>query len=344
MTSFEWQAEIALVLRLPQLLSLKSVLPDSTLLEQIIAIAVEATLPIGLDGCPSSFTLPRSASLIIAVRRAESRWAQRSHGVKADIDIRPFLIQDMFSDSTAKIVSCLAYQQSSSRQALVEWLQSDRSLLHEPRHLIPVIHAFVDSSSQDSSATPPSKIWLPFISRIVQTIADIDIPTDIRTRAQSCLLNILSASGANLSKLLDAVTKGMKNASRTLSHELISTAVELATRFGSKAESTVASVIDHGLQWCIDQFAEEHDAAYDILIQDLSTYPCQILVVFAKPIYYSATHQGVVDTQSASCGDFATGCHSKSRLQCGRPPSCNSLPCNGAVESKFKISLLTTKY
>lgn len=272
-TSFEWQAEGALIHRLPQLLSLKSILPDSPLLEQIIAIAVEATLPIGLDGCPSSLASSSSSDLITVIKRAESRWSQRSNGAKANIDSHPFLSQETFSDSTAKIISCLVYQQPSSRLAVMEWLKSGRSSQHEPRHLVPILNAFFDSSSQDTTAVAsvPSKTWLPFMWKIVQTIANIDIPTDIRTRAQYCLMNVLSATTGDASKLLDSVAKEMKHASRSLSHELITTATALAVKFGSKAESIVSSVIDNGLQWCIDQFAVEQDTGYEILIRDLSS-------------------------------------------------------------------------
>ncbi|KJA21610.1 hypothetical protein HYPSUDRAFT_87850 [Hypholoma sublateritium FD-334 SS-4] len=272
MTSFEWQAEVALIKRLPQLLSLKSILPDSPLLEQIIAIAVEAALPIGLDGCLFSLAYSSSSDSVTVVRRAESRWSQRGNGAKANIDIHPFLNQGTFSDFTAKIISCLVYQQPSSRLALMEWLKSDQSSQHEPRHLVPILNAFFDASSQDGTAiaSVPSKTWLPFMAKIVQTIADIDVPTDIRIRAQHCLLNVLSATTGDASKLLDAVAKEMKHASRSLSHELITAATTLAVKFGSKAESIVSSIIDNGLQWCIDQFAVEQDTGYEILIRDLT--------------------------------------------------------------------------
>ena len=281
MTSFEWRAEVALVQRLPQLLSLKSILPDSPLLEQIIAIAVEATLPIGLDGCPS---FSSSSEPVTVIRRAESRWSQRCCGIKANIDVQPFLSQGTFSDSTAKIISCLVYQQPSSRLALMDWLTSDRTSQHEPCHLVPILHALFDSCSQDAAAIAnvPSNTWLPFIMKIVQAIADIDIPSNIRIRAQYCLLNILSANSGDASKLLDAVAKEMKHASRSLSHELITTATALAVKFGSKVESIVSRVIDNGLQWCIDQFALEEDTGYDILIRDLSSCFFSVLWIIAN--------------------------------------------------------------
>ena len=51
-TLFESESESTLIKRLPQLLSLRSTLPDFSLLEDLIAVAIEVSLPIGLDGTP----------------------------------------------------------------------------------------------------------------------------------------------------------------------------------------------------------------------------------------------------------------------------------------------------
>jgi nucleolar pre-ribosomal-associated protein 1 len=273
-SAFESQAEQALIQRLPQLLSLKSVLSDSHLLEQVIAIAIEASLPVSLDGhSPVSTSSP--SGLITVIKRAESRWARRNQVVGVDIDIRPFLMQDAFSDSTAKIISCLLYRQPSSHQALVDWLNPESLRKHDARYLVPILYAFVDSSTPGRMPASAVKadVWLPFMSKIVQVIADVNVPSALRRRAQDCLICILSASGTDAPKLLDAVAVEMKSASRSLSYELLSTGVKLSSQFGSNADSVVSHLVDHGLQWCIDQFAGGQDlTGWESLIRGLGLY------------------------------------------------------------------------
>lgn len=43
----DWKTEQALTQKLPRLVALKRLLPDSGLLEQVLAVAIDASLPIG---------------------------------------------------------------------------------------------------------------------------------------------------------------------------------------------------------------------------------------------------------------------------------------------------------
>ncbi|KAF8185167.1 ribosome 60S biogenesis N-terminal-domain-containing protein [Pholiota molesta] len=262
-SAFESQAEQALIQRLPQLLSLKSVLSDSHLLEQVIAIAIEASLPVSLDGhSPVSTSSP--SGLITIIKRAESRWARRNQVVGVDIDIRPFLMQDALSDSTAKIISCLLYQQPSSHQALVDWLNPESLRKHDARYLVPILYAFVDSSTPGRMPTSSAKtdVWLPLMSKIVQVIADVNVPSALRRRAQDCLISILSASGTDAPKLLDAVAVEMKSASRSLSHELLSTGVKLSTGLIRASSIAKAHLVDTLLTVTIQHQFFNVDALY----------------------------------------------------------------------------------
>ncbi|KAF9480206.1 hypothetical protein BDN70DRAFT_833085 [Pholiota conissans] len=274
LSGFESQAEQALVSKLPQLLSLKAAIADSPLLEQIIAVAVEASLPLSLDG-----RLPVSTSnhmdVITLTKRAESRWARRHRAGREDIDIRLFLMQDAFSDATAKIISCLLYQQAASHQALVDWLQTERHMKQDARYLVPIYHALIDSlpSNELSMLSVKRDVWLSFIPKVVRMIADTELSSDLRMRAQDCLLSIVSipVSDSDSAQLLDAAAKEMKSASRNLSHELLSTGIELCRKLGSKAYVVVSHLVDHGLQWCIDEFAGVQDiTGWVALIRDLA--------------------------------------------------------------------------
>ncbi|KAF8905722.1 ribosome 60S biogenesis N-terminal-domain-containing protein [Gymnopilus junonius] len=140
--------ETLLLERLPQLLALRSsFMRDSVLLEQVLAIAVQAALPIGLDGClpvvmssssssSAAAAAPGHMDLVHLTQRAEGRWATRHHrhhrrhssrcgrsdvnmdvdnvDLDLDLDIRPFLFQPTYSQWTVKIICALIYQQSNS--------------------------------------------------------------------------------------------------------------------------------------------------------------------------------------------------------------------------------------
>ncbi|KAF8959548.1 ribosome 60S biogenesis N-terminal-domain-containing protein [Flammula alnicola] len=258
--SFESQGEWALVQRLPQLISLNSIMSDSPLLEKVIAVAIEASLPVGLDGCPPAVLPSSSSDLLVVVRRAEGRWSQRGHPLKIDIDIRSFLTRDTFSESTAKIISGLLYRQTSCRQIVAEWLNSEHCLQRSAQHLLPIIDAFLDSSSDGSTtSTIRNETCLLLMPKIIQTIADKDVPSILRIRAQHCLLNALAASTADPSELLDAIAKELNALSQPLSRELISGGRKLVRKFGSKAHVVVSILVDRGMQWCIDRFAEERE-------------------------------------------------------------------------------------
>jgi len=254
--TFNEQSEELLVDRLPQLLSFKSTLRNSPLFEKITALAIEASLPIGLDGCPPSSAC---SDLVSVIRRSTNRWYRRGHR-QIDVDLHSLLTQPIFSDSTVKIITNQLYQLSTSSHKIVaEWLTSDRCSQRSSEHLIPVLHAFFDSGSYDRAFASTVKIdvWLPFIPRITHVIVDKDTSSDLRLRAEKCLLDIISSSST---AVLDLFAKELKAISKkVISVELLSFGTRLGQRLGSKTNDLIGLLADQGIQWCIDQFADELD-------------------------------------------------------------------------------------
>jgi nucleolar pre-ribosomal-associated protein 1 len=95
-TLFESESESILEERLPQLLSLRSMLPDFSLLEDLIAVAIEASLPIGLDGSPLYTASAIEVKFRTIVNRSNSRWPHRTRSLAAELNMRQFLVQNRF--------------------------------------------------------------------------------------------------------------------------------------------------------------------------------------------------------------------------------------------------------
>ena len=248
-TESESESESTLKQRLPRLLSLRSVLPDFLLLEDLIAIAIEASLLIGLDGSP----LSSEVDFVTIISRADARWSHRTHSLTAELDIRQFLNQDRFSDSTVCIISALVYRQCFSNEHIVEWLGTESCSRRQISHLLPIFHAVLDSSHPQLFIK--SSMWLPYISSIVGTLADQNISVVLRKLGQSCIVSILSNARKDLSALLAVFTEEVKALTeKTVSLDLISLGVALVPRLGNDVNAVISILVDRGMQWMIDQY------------------------------------------------------------------------------------------
>ncbi|KAF5309185.1 hypothetical protein D9619_012740 [Psilocybe cf. subviscida] len=258
----DWRTEQALTQKLPRLVALKRLLPDSSLLEQVLAVAIDASVPIGIDGCPGSLASPELAALPEVTGRVEARWSHRHHSVTSDLDVRPFLFQEIYHDSTIKIIVGLLHRQASSRRIVGEWLGTDNFLQRTAIHLVPIIHAFLESVHSRETTPPASSVantvWLSVIPGFVEVIAD-ETCHALGVQARYCLLNILSAPGASSSKLLDAIAKAAKALPAASLHSMIPAASDIVAKFGSKADTITSLVVDSAMQSCIDEFVAKSE-------------------------------------------------------------------------------------
>ncbi|KAF8812641.1 hypothetical protein BYT27DRAFT_7159048 [Phlegmacium glaucopus] len=262
------ESELTLKQRLPQLLSLRSVLPDFLLLEDLIAIAIEASLPIGLDGSPLFTTTSNEVDFVTVINRANTRWSHRTHTLAAELDIRQFLNQDKWSDSTVRIISALVYRQCES---VVEWLGTESCSRRQIYHLLPIFHAVLDSSLSQVTSSIKSSVWLPYISPIVSVLADQNISVVLRKLGRSCIINILSNAGGDLSALLAVFTEEVNAMTeKTVSLEIVSLGVALASRLGKAVSCVISILVDRGMQWLIDQYqlVGDHETMVDKQLAD----------------------------------------------------------------------------
>lgn len=271
-TLFESESESTLKERLPQLMSLRSILPDFLLLEDLIAVAIEASLPIGLDGSPL-FTAASTSEVDFRtiINRSNARWSHRTNSLGAELDIRQFLNQDRFSDSTVRIISALVYRRCFSIEDIVEWLGAESCSRRQINHLLPIFHAILDSSLSQTTLLIKSNMWLPYIPPIVSALADQNSSIVLRTLGQSCIINILSNVGEELPAVMDVFTKEVDaQIEKTVSFELVSLGVALTSRLGKDANSVASILVDRGIQSMIDhyQLAGDHETMVNKKLTD----------------------------------------------------------------------------
>lgn len=260
--SSEFESESTLRQRLPQFLSLRSILLGFLLLEDLIAMAIEASLPIGLDGSPllAAASIGKDeVELLTIISRSNTRWSHRTYSLSAELDICQFLTQDWFSDSTIRIISALVYRRCFSIEDIVKWLGTESCSRRQINHLIPIFHAVLDSEPLSQTI---SSMLLPFISPIVSTLADQNVSVVLRRLGQSCIINIFSNAGKHLPALVVALTEEVNALKETMvSFELISLGVALASRLGNDVKSVTSILVDLGMQRMLDQYqlAGDHE-------------------------------------------------------------------------------------
>lgn len=284
MISFDQEAEGLLLDRLSQLLSLKSALPNSHLLEEITAHAIGASLPIGLDGCPPSSTC---TDFVQVIRWSTTRWHRRAYR-PIEVDLLALLTQPTLSESTVKIITSQLYRLSTaSRKSIAEWLASDLCSQRSSEHLVLILYALFDSGSCDGAfaSTLGVDFCLPFIHRITGLIVDQGVSSDLRLRAEKCLLHIISSPS---STVFDHFVKEVKAISKkAISVELLLLGARLGQMLGPKVKDFTGLLADRGMQWCIDRFADEIDAEeFQKFTRELSKF---LLTLYCVGLNHVAT-------------------------------------------------------
>lgn len=231
---------------------------DSLLLEGLVSVAIEASLPIGLDGCSVSSTISSSSDLVGVTRRAVGRWTQHKRSLKVELDIRSFLQQPNFSKSTAKIVSGLMYRQSYSPDIFIEWFKTTECLQKNDECVIPIIHTLLDTSDFSQGSPVELDVWRPYIPKILGAITRSSSSPELSQQARQCLIDIVSTFRSDPSNILAVLQQEFEALpERKLSPELILTGALLASVSKSKENVVVSTLLDRSMQLCINRLSED---------------------------------------------------------------------------------------
>lgn len=124
---------------------LQSLLPESSLLEALLADALGESVSFLRQWRPNE----RSASLSQSLLTSHTR-NSRVHSQVRILDITQILHRGIWTSSTARIVVSLIYLDAEVRTVVAQWLETD-SFDRDPSHLAAILYALIDCSQTDPS-------------------------------------------------------------------------------------------------------------------------------------------------------------------------------------------------
>ncbi|KAG5724436.1 Laccase-2 [Termitomyces sp. T112] len=270
MTTSKSEPGRALIHRMSLLLSLYS-MTVSTALEELIAIAIQSSLPAYHDGgqCREAFD---ETNLIDVVKRAESRWSRGLDVWPTDLPVQSFLSQDSWTASTVAIVSGLLYSGHLPRDSFISWLSTDHCTARSPEHFIIVVHAFFDVVSSGEEELAEHDCWITHFSRILHIVLDNKTPQSIRLKGGACLSLMACFIPSNMADFLAILVRTVQTLPVSeIYSELLLIGQFLHARLPRLTGDFIKELVNHGIQWAIRYFTEEEDPSLNETLIDLTS-------------------------------------------------------------------------
>jgi nucleolar pre-ribosomal-associated protein 1 len=267
------ESEVALVRRLPQLLALRPFLGHSDTLEELIAAAVEVSLPAHCNGKPLLRGSFDELDIVPFIKRSEGRWHQHLEPLSTDLPIQSFLMQDRWSESTSKIMAGLIYRRSVSPDVFLSWLSSDHCAAREIQHFVPVLQAFLDSYSSDASKlpVPESDVWKRHLARLAKMVVDESSSQEIRATTGSCVSLLLRLFPTRMAEFVAVLLEQLQALDVTsLTADILVIGRRLHATTSNDGKPLLTALADHGIQWAVRRFADDLDDVSVVIIEELS--------------------------------------------------------------------------
>lgn len=252
-------------LRLNQLLSLHLLVPDSIILEDMIAMAIDASLPMGYDGRQLSFASGIRLGALSA--RSEMRWSCRLNQLPAQLDFYSFLTQESWTTSTVKILSGILYQQSFARRVFLRWLSSETCAQRSMLHLANVLCAFLDSSSAQGAEIndTESETLIPWFSRLCELVVDPLNSQELQSVCGTCIPLVISLCPSKKSDLIATLLKRVQQMPSVTFH-ILALGNQLHASIRADSDDIVDCLVDKGLRWTVRAFHEAEGELEKIVV------------------------------------------------------------------------------
>ncbi|KAG1888586.1 ribosome 60S biogenesis N-terminal-domain-containing protein [Suillus subluteus] len=259
-----------------QLLRLCRVLPDSEVLEEMIAAAVTSHLPPCHDGRP-----PRAKTLDFSVshRYLPTSGSSQLGILPADFISRLFQ-KAIWTESTSRIASGLVYAQSGVAKEFAAWFNSGAwtTIPFEP--LLPAVHAVLDFLGGDAIDLFHDTV----------TIALFDLKADATRKQQ-------------LTSLLQ------KNMQRLAVDQFALESVCIASRLQSfpPLADLVTELAERGLQWAVRHFSDpegedEEDRLILAQLMKIAKKGFKAKAYFVEPLLTTIIQHRLADTVALDIG------------------------------------------
>ncbi|KAJ7109702.1 ribosome 60S biogenesis N-terminal-domain-containing protein [Mycena crocata] len=262
------QSILDLYSRLDLLTTLRASLPASSILESMIARIVDACLPVALSGRTPG---PTDASATFLLIQCDLAWSRRLYSVPTSLSLQTLLFQEQpWSQSTTIILSAILYRSGCDAETFSSWLGTDLASSRSTAHLSHVLHAHLDASDAQAVPEAATKAWVPYLSRFLKCAVDEKLSSSLRTDCSSCIRLILARLPSTLPAFIATLAKQIgRLPDSSLTQELLTIGVWLG-KHSVEAKSTIASLVDHGMQWCIRVFAvSESDGDIQATVDEL---------------------------------------------------------------------------
>lgn len=235
-----------------RLLALQTQLPQSSLLEDMIAASMTSQLPVCHDGLP-----PTSSS---SVTFAAPRFHRGGHLGRVPPDlISQYLAKDIWTDSTAKIIATLLYTRVASSYIFANWLNSGKWGRRSVDHIALTLSAFLDCPQSDvDEVTQIDKEVLPSIME--QLFSDWPVLGDKRLRRLQCICYITQRYSQRLPGLSPSVQLKFQ-AVPVESFAFEALHVAHCVLGVPACKELVIALLDRALRWAVRHFfnAGDHD-------------------------------------------------------------------------------------
>jgi nucleolar pre-ribosomal-associated protein 1 len=240
----------ALCARIPQLLQARKQLSGRDVVEELLLLAIDSTLPLGYSPHQRvGIKYEGPASFVELTEQAKTRWVRRAQPLICDIPLDDFLYSNPWTASTPTIISSILYKQGSHPRQFERWLGSENCSSRPNEHFAVIVQAALDiysclSPNMDSLIP---EVWIPHFPRIAALCFDSGIDTSIRLVSASCMelaIDIFADRSEELICLLKQQVDERLRSQPTLE----------AVRLGLHPEFAPI-VQDWAFQWLIDKLA-----------------------------------------------------------------------------------------
>ncbi|TFY75050.1 hypothetical protein EWM64_g8961, partial [Hericium alpestre] len=244
--------------RLSSFLALCPVLQDLPALHNITRMALEACLPLSLDGHLPAADFANVPPLSYLTEQGEVRWSQRL--VKHDaLDVRALLSQSPWSRQTLDIVKSLLYLSSEAREACGRYLASPAAVTHATSELAPVMYAYLDVIQVIDAAQVDFEAgaWDNHLASLLKDVLDGGSSPRHRATCGSSVSALIHLSSSKRTAFLKVVEHALQSVSlESITEDILVFGRRIAD-MDEGGKKCAEVILDHGIKWASRHFATE---------------------------------------------------------------------------------------
>lgn len=285
--------------RIPQLLSMRRLLPDSPALERVMDTALRGALPPFVDGrlrhLRANCTIATSLGTLPSVFSTPIK--------PSDYDVRAFLDERCWTEYTASIVSHLIYMDPEARLAATAWLGICTLEDYRVLDLAQITRALLDCRDP-ATWTEADAAWLANLVAVLsqELIVKLLPPSDAVFYAD-CVAASLELPATISQRVLQSMDKNIRIQARVPFHSNVLIVARCLQRVGPIVSLLMDFLVNFGLQWAVSILSEDATTPdVDSMLLDLADLletvseidSSTVEVLLTSIVHYHLRNQGAV--------------------------------------------------